>query len=165
MGRQQQQNDVFTGGAWRSRPKIGHRHVRFIRQLIPNCFFSKKPDVEGEQWSAQSGRCAGRRKGGRRDRQEDGHWRALMGCEGFTAAWLRQREEGRCAEMRPHAAQPDKSRSPHVSGYYRRPISPLLLLRDLLLVPINLSSFQTKCSRAKEEAAADCGGSAEFHAS
>lgn len=62
---------------------------------------------------------------------------------------------GRCAAVQPHAAQPDKSRSPHVSGYYRRPISPLLLFWDLLGVPINLRPYrhyQPNTRRAKETA-------------
>lgn len=41
MTGQQQQKDVFTGGAGRACAKIGHHHVRFIRQLIPKLLYLK----------------------------------------------------------------------------------------------------------------------------
>lgn len=64
----------------------------------------------------------------------------LNGCTGFTAARVRQREEGG-AVMQWYRGQPDKSRSPHVLGYYLQPITSLLLFRDLLGVPINLKCY------------------------
>lgn len=134
--------------------------MRFIRQLIPKLlfyfFFEKARRWRQEKLSISStpGLCAGRLAVRQTGRQT---LTGLDGCEGFTAAWVRLREEGggRCAAVQPHAARPDKSRSPHVSGYYRRPISPLLLFWDLLGVPINLRPYRRSrpnTRRAKETA-------------
>lgn len=134
--------------------------MRFIRQLIPKLLFFfffwksqtlKAGEAQHQQY-AWSGLCAGRLAVRQTGRQT---LTGLNGCEGFTAAWVRLREEGggRCAVVQPHAARPDKSRSPHVSGYYRRPISPLLLFWDLLGVPINLRPYRRSrpnTRRAKE---------------
>lgn len=65
----------------------------------------------------------------------------LNGCTDFTAAWVRLREEGGGAVMQWYRGQPDKSRSPHMLGYYLQPITSLLLFWDLLGVPINLKCY------------------------
>lgn len=48
---------------------------------------------------------------------------------------------GRGAVMQWYRGQPDKSRSPHVLGYYPQPITSLLLFWGLLGVPINLVCY------------------------
>lgn len=51
----------------------------------------------------------------------------LNGCAGFTAAWVRPREEGEVLVMQRYRGQRDKSRSSHVLRYYLQPITTILL--------------------------------------
>lgn len=56
----------------------------------------------------------------------------INGCTLFTAAWVRLREEGEVLCCSDTEAR-DKSRSPHMLGYYLQPITSLLLFGDLLV--------------------------------